>query len=137
MIKESKKQVLIENYESANNPADVSFKEYIETESKNDPNFFRFLFEESFDSDFDFSLSCEQKEEFEDFLSTAVLTYDVVFDDDTSSNEKGFKSSFQDCLDYIEMNNGTNESYFEDYKGGIVSIVCNETGTTVYEEEVK
>ena len=137
MIKEYKKQVLIENYESANNPADVSFKEYIETESKNDPNFFRFLFEESFDSDFDFSLSDEQKEEFEEFLSTAVLTYDVVFDNDTSSNEKGFKSSFQDCLDYIEMNNGTNESYFEDYKGGIVSIVCNETGTTVYEKEVK
>jgi len=137
MIKEYKKQVLIENYESANNPADVSFKEYIETESKNDPNFFRFLFEESFDSDFDFSLSDEQKEEFEEFLGTAVLTYDVVFDNDTSSNEKGFKSSFQDCLDYIEMNNGTNESYFEDYKGGIVSIVCNETGTTVYEKEVK
>lgn len=124
---------MIENYESANNPADISFKEYVERESQNDPNFFRFLFED----DFDFSLTDEQREEFEEFLEKEVITYDVVFNDDTSSNEKGFKSSFQDCLDYIEMNNGTNESYFESYKGGVVSIVCNETGTTVYEDEVK
>lgn len=137
MIKDIKKEKLIENYESANNPADISFKEYVERESQNDPNFFRFLFEEEFEDDFDFSLTDEQREEFEEFLEKEVITYDVVFDDDTSSNEKGFKSSFQDCLDYIEMNNGTNESYFESYKGGIVSIVCNETGTTVYEDEVK
>ena len=137
MIKEYKKQVLIENYESANNPADISFKEYVERESQNDPNFFRFLFEEEFEDDFYFSLTDEQREEFEEFLEKEVITYDVVFNDDTSSNEKGFKSSFQDCLDYIEMNNGTNESYFESYKGGVVSIVCNETGTTVYEDEVK
>lgn len=137
MIKDIKKEKLIENYESANNPADISFKEYVERESQNDPNFFRFLFEEEFEDDFDFSLTDEQREEFEEFLEKEVITYDVVFDDDTSSNEKGFKSSFQDCLDYIEMNNGTNESYFESYKGGVVSIVCNETGTTVYEDEVK
>lgn len=37
---------------------------------------------------------------------------------------------------YGNAHNGTNESYFADYKGGTVSIVCNETGETIYEEEV-
>ena len=37
----------------------------------------------------------------------------------------------------ISRCNGTNEGYFEDYKGGIVSIVCNETGEEVYSERVK
>lgn len=65
------------------------------------------------------------------------LTYDVVFNDDTDSNSKGFKSSIEDCKKYIELNNGSNESYFADYKGGIVSVVCNETGEEVYSEEVR
>lgn len=56
-------------------------------------------------------------------------SYDVVFQSDDSS--------FDYCKDYIRMYNGTNESYFEDYKGGTVQIVCNETEEVVYEEEVK
>lgn len=64
-------------------------------------------------------------------------SYDVVFQSDDSSNSKGFDSSFDYCKDYIRMYNGTNESYFEDYKGGIVQIVCNETEDVVYEEDVK
>lgn len=64
-------------------------------------------------------------------------TYDVVFNDDTSSNEKGWKKTKEYCLNYIEENNGTNESYFEDYKGGIVQIVCNETGQVVFEDRVR
>lgn len=63
-------------------------------------------------------------------------TYNVVFNDETSSNNKGFQLTFQECLNYIETHNGTNESYFADYKGGTVSIVCNETGETVYETNV-
>jgi len=35
------------------------------------------------------------------------------------------------------MYNGTDESYFADYKGGVVSVVCNETGEMIYEENVK
>ncbi len=66
-----------------------------------------------------------------------LYTYDVVFKDDTDSNSKGFKESKQYCMDYIEEHNGTDWSYFEDYKGGTVSVVCNETGETVYEEIVK
>lgn len=66
-----------------------------------------------------------------------MKTYDVHFNDANDSNNKGFKESFEYCKDYIESYNGTNESYFADYKGGIVSIVCNETGEEVYSEEVK
>ena len=65
------------------------------------------------------------------------LTYDVHFNDSTDSNNKGFEYSFEEAKSYIERYNGTNESYFEDYKGGIVSIVDNETGETVYEETVR
>lgn len=63
-------------------------------------------------------------------------TYDVVFNDYQDSNNKGFESSYQECLDYIQANNGTSTSYFEDYKGGTVSIVCNQTGEVVYEEVI-
>lgn len=66
-----------------------------------------------------------------------MKTYDVHFNDANDSNNKGFKESFEYCKDYIESYNGTDESYFADYKGGIVSIVCNESGEEVYSEEVK
>lgn len=64
------------------------------------------------------------------------MTYDVHFNDSENSNNKGFEYSFDDAKAYIDRYNGTNESYFEDYKGGTVSIVNNETGETEYEEEV-
>lgn len=64
-------------------------------------------------------------------------TYDVVFNDDNNSNSKGWKESLEYCKDYVQHNNGTNESYFEDYKGGIVQVICNETDEVVYEEEVR
>ena len=64
-------------------------------------------------------------------------TYDVVFNDNTDSNSKGFKESVDYCKRYIKGYNGTNESYFADYKDGTVSVVCNETGEVVYEEEVR
>ena len=64
-------------------------------------------------------------------------TYDVYFNDEYDSNNKGMKATLEDCKNYIRYNNGTDHSYFADYKGGIVSIVCNETGETVYKEEVR
>ena len=64
-------------------------------------------------------------------------TFDVHFNDPENSNSKGFVADFDYCKDYIDNYNGTNESYFEDYKGGIVSIVNNKTGETVYEEEIR
>jgi hypothetical protein len=45
--------------------------------------------------------------------------------------------TLEDAKAYINSNNGTNNSYFAVYKGGIVSVVCNQDGETVYAEEVK
>ena len=64
-------------------------------------------------------------------------TYDVQFDSETSSNNKGFKESLKYCKDYIKMHNGSNDSYFADYKGGTVSVICNETEATVYSTSIK
>ena len=68
--------------------------------------------------------------------ATSKLSYNVVFNDDNNSNDKGFEQTLDYCKNYIATYNGTNESYFADYKGGIVQIVCNETEEVVYEEEV-
>lgn len=73
----------------------------------------------------------------DDFKELSKKTYDVCFDDDNNSNGEGWHESYQYCKDYIEMTNGTNEGYFKDYKGGIVSIYCNETGEEVYSERVR
>lgn len=70
-------------------------------------------------------------------MSTSNNTYDIFFNDSENSNNKGFAISLEDAKAYINRYNGTNESYFADYKGGTVSIVCNETEETVHEEEVK
>lgn len=64
-------------------------------------------------------------------------TYDVVFHSETSDNQKGFDSSKEYCIDYIKTWNGSNESYFADYKGGTVVVKCNETEEVVYEETVR
>lgn len=66
-----------------------------------------------------------------------MKTYDIYFNDSENSNNKGFELSLEEAKAYIDQYNGTNESYFEDYKGGIVSIVDNDTEETVYEEEIK
>ena len=64
--------------------------------------------------------------------------FDVRFDSDTMSDRKGFRSSYECCLDYISMYNGTSESYFEDYKGGTVSIIDIDADEgNVYSEPIK
>lgn len=67
-----------------------------------------------------------------------MKTYDIVFNDERNSNSKGFAESLDYCKEYIARNNdGTGESYFADYEGGIVQIIDNLTGEVVYEEPVK
>jgi hypothetical protein len=66
-----------------------------------------------------------------------MKTYNIFFNDNENSNDLGFKSDLEYCKNYIKMHNGTNHSYFADYKGGSVSIVCNENEEVVYETEVK
>ena len=78
----------------------------------------------------------EPKFEWYDFV-IINYTYDVHFDDENNSNCKGWAISLAECKDYIDAYNGTNESYFADYKGGTVSIYCNELDKIVYETEIK
>ncbi len=80
-------------------------------------------------------LAKEKKLSFDGFKQR-METYDIYFNDSENSNNKGFEMSYDYCFDYIRSNNGTNNSYFKDYKAGTVSIVCNETGETVYETNV-
>lgn len=61
-------------------------------------------------------------------------TYDVFFQNNDRSNNKGFECSFDEAIRYINTYNGTKESYFKDYKGGVVKVVCNQTGEVVHEE---
>lgn len=66
-----------------------------------------------------------------------MKTYDVIFNDDYNSDCKNMSNAtYEECMDYIRANNGTNKSYFASYKGGTVSIVCNETGEEMYCEAI-
>ncbi len=64
-----------------------------------------------------------------------MKTYDIHFNDPLCSNSKGMELTKSEAIDYIETWNGTDNSYFLDYVGGTVSVVCNETEETVYEVE--
>lgn len=109
---------LNENKFFANNwtPEYYSDKEYLESVIASDPEKFK---------------NCEVVEVGE------PATFDIQFDSDEDSDSKGFNLSLEEAKDYISTNNGTNNSYFSDYKGGTVSIVDNETGEIVYSTEVK
>lgn len=65
-----------------------------------------------------------------------MKTYDVHFNDSSDSSNKGFSLSIEECKNWIEANKNDKSTYFGDYVGGTVSIVCNETGEEVYSEEI-
>lgn len=69
-IQSAVEQVLRENYNAYCNPPETTLRDYIERESKSDPNFYRWLFSEEFDNDFDTDLTDEHKEAFADFLDS-------------------------------------------------------------------
>lgn len=69
-------------------------------------------------------------------MANSKKDFDVVFNDDYDSSSKGFSYSISECKTYIDTYNGTNESYFKDFKGGNVAIVNNTTGEEFYSEEV-
>ena len=65
-----KEQILRENYdEYVNNGGEgLTFREYVEREAENDPNFFRWLFDDGGLGDFDSGLSEEQMTEYNEFI---------------------------------------------------------------------
>ena len=72
-------------------------------------------------------------------FSIKPLSYDLYFDADNEFDRDYlyWSKSYKECKDYIDSYNGTNESYFADYKGGTVSIYCNELAKTVFKTEIK
>lgn len=66
-----------------------------------------------------------------------MKTYDVHFNDSNDSSNKGFSLSIEECRNWIDDNKNDKSTYFGDYVGGMVSIVCNETGEQVYSEEIR
>lgn len=89
-----------------------------------------------------YGYSQENKSEVLDEIEDAVYeliskrTYDVQFDDDTDGNRQGINGTYQQCINWIELNRNDKSTYFGDYKGGTASIVCVETGEVVYSEEI-
>ena len=67
------------------------------------------------------------------------LSYDLYFDADNEFDRDYlyWSKSYQECKDYIDKYNGTDEKHFKTYKGGYVSIYCNELADTVFETEIK
>ena len=65
-----------------------------------------------------------------------MKTYDIWFSDDDNSNNKGFRSSFAWCMDWVSIHSATRTGGFEDYKGELVCITCNETGENRYTAEI-
>ena len=126
---------LVENYNSS--MQETLFVEWVVLNSQNDPDFFRFAFQEDFEKDFDSSMSDAQQEEWSEFVSSLEeLSYDIQFNDETDSNNKGFSISMSEAKNWIEANKSDETTYFGDYKGGTVSIICNETGSVIFEENI-
>lgn len=80
-----KTQVLSENYrtytggdlsiEQELDSDKMSFVEYVQNESEQDPNFFRWFFDAELEHDFDTSLSEEQQEIWAEYLGSVNSSY--------------------------------------------------------------
>lgn len=62
-------------------------------------------------------------------------SYDIYFSNDNHIEGKGFLDSYEGCLNYIN-NFGDDDELFEQFQGGVVQIVCNETAEVVHEETI-
>lgn len=66
-----------------------------------------------------------------------MKTYDVLFNDSNDSNNQGIHGTFEECMNWIEWNRNDKSTYFGDYSGGVVSIICEQTSETVYMEDIR
>ena len=69
-------------------------------------------------------------------MNTTINTYDIVFNDDSNSNNKGFNCSKEEAIQRAEDMLKSKESYVNDYQGGTISVVCNQTGETAWERDI-
>jgi len=65
-----------------------------------------------------------------------MKTYTIIFNDNQNTDDLGFNQSLEFCHNYIKNNNGTDKSYFKDYKKGVVSILCHQNNQVVYSCEI-
>ena len=62
-------------------------------------------------------------------METDTKTFTIVFKKDRKTTYLGLRESLAYCEEYIHKNNGSdNMFYFKRFRGGIVRIMCNETG---------
>jgi len=105
------------------NRGEISLYEYVYAESQSDPNFFRWLFDEEFDNDFDSSLSDDQTAEFNTWLEEIRVEdlfekYIVVsFDADTEDRIRITKRSNFEKMDFCKA-----------YGNYGVQVDCNNAG---------
>ena len=104
--------VLRENF-AALNDRSMSFAEYVRLESENDPNFFRFFFNEEFENDFDLDLTQEQEEEFKNYLKTLLVEAGWFY---KGFPEKIYKTKEEAEFDaYSDFaNDASSEDYFDE-----------------------
>jgi len=65
-------------------------------------------------------------------------TFDIKFTHDLiiKSEKVGLKKTFEYCLKYIQLYNGSNETNFANYKNGTVCIIDSQTENIVYSEMI-
>ncbi len=64
-------------------------------------------------------------------------TFDILFNDENNSNSKGFSLTAEQAIEKANQMLISNESYVSDYTDGTISVVCNETGATIWEKDIK
>ena len=88
-----------ENYYFNNNMKEISFKEYLENEAENDPNFFYELFEnEDYEQKWDSVLSEEDREEWDDLLNKANDIWHKMLGDEEEEQRARIKFQFEDLF---------------------------------------
>lgn len=89
-----------ESYYLNNNMKEISFKEYLENEAENDPNFFYELFEnEDYEQNWDSLLSEEDREEWNNLLNKANDIWSKMLNDEEEEQRARVKSYFEDLFD--------------------------------------
>lgn len=107
-INSSKIEVLRESYEQQVNTHEISFRDYIELEAQSGSNFFRFLFDEDFEQDFDTSLTDEHREEYERFLNK-LQDYNIFYIE-VEDEENTLVCRVEEKLETIKANTLENNS---------------------------
>lgn len=132
-----------ENYYLNYNMKETSFKDYLETESENDPNFFYELFDnENYEQHYDSLLSEDDKEEWEDLLDKADEIWYKLLNAEEEEQRARIKFQFEDLFggkdieEFRELvQNLYNYNDFSEYKSDVIDM--NYIDEEEYKEIVK